>query len=86
MPTYTFKHKETGEIKEFVLRMSEYDTFKEQNIDLERVFLEAATVSDPYALGRLKPPHDFQKYVLGGIQRRNPFSSKSKRWEVPKEF
>lgn len=86
MPTYTFKNKTTGEIKEVILRMSELDNFKEQNQELERVFLEASTVSDPYALGRIKPPHDFQKYVIGGIQRRNRGANKSKKWEIPREF
>lgn len=86
MPTYTFKDKNTGEIKEVILRMSELDSFKENNLNLERIFLEASTVSDPYALGRLKPPHDFQKYVIGGIQKRNPFSNKSKKWDIPREF
>ncbi len=86
MPTYTFKHKETGEVQEVVLRMSELDSYKANNPQYERVFLEASNIGDPYALGYLKPPADFQKYVVGGIQKRNPFSNKSRRWEVPKEY
>ena len=35
MPTYVFKDKETGEISEIVLRMSELDQYKEDNPNLE---------------------------------------------------
>lgn len=35
MPTYTFKDKETGEITEIILRMSELDQYKEDNPNLE---------------------------------------------------
>ena len=31
MPTYTFKNIETGEVKDYVMRMSELDQFKESN-------------------------------------------------------
>ena len=86
MPTYTFKHKQTGEIKEVVLRMSERDSFEAQNPDYERVFLEPSTLADPASLGIQKPPSDFQKYIVGGIQKRNPGASKSKRWEIPREY
>lgn len=86
MPTYTFKHKETGEVKEVILKISERDSFEAQNPDYERVFLDPSNVGDPYALGYQKPPSDFQKYIVGGVQQRNPYSTKSKRWEVPREF
>ena len=86
MPTYTFKHKETGEVQEVVLRMSELDSYKANNPQYERVFLEASNVGDPYVLGYQKPPSDFQKYIVGGIQSRNPRAPKSKRWEGPKEY
>lgn len=86
MPTYTFKNKKTGEVKEVVLSMKERDSFEAQNPDYERVFLEASHLADPASLGRLKPPSDFQKHIIGGIQSRNPGASKSKRWEIPKEY
>lgn len=86
MPTYTFKNKNTGEVIEHIMKMSEYDDYVSKNPDYERVFLDTPNVSDPWALGRLKPPHDFQKYIVGGVQQRNPYSSKSKRFDIPKEY
>jgi predicted nucleic acid-binding Zn ribbon protein len=37
MPTYSFKNKKTGKVKEYVLKLSEYDKFKEDHPELERV-------------------------------------------------
>lgn len=38
MPIYSFKNKETGEIAEVILRISEYDQYKLDNPQLERVY------------------------------------------------
>lgn len=35
MPTYDFKNKETGEVTERIMRMSELDAFKKDNPHLE---------------------------------------------------
>lgn len=86
MPTYTFKDLSTGEIKEIYLKISEYDKFVPKNQNLERIFLDAPKLADPYALGRIKPPSDFQKHIVGRIKTNNRGSSGSKRWEVPREF
>lgn len=37
MATYTFKNKKTGKTKEYTMRMSEYDQFKKDHPNLERV-------------------------------------------------
>lgn len=37
MPSYTFKNKKTGKTKEYTMRMSEYDQFKKDNPNLERI-------------------------------------------------
>ena len=86
MPTYTFKEKDTGEIKEVYVKISEYDNFVSQNLNLERVFLEAPRLCDPYSLGRLKPPADFQKHIVGSIKARNPGALGSKKWDTPREI
>ena len=36
MPSYVFRDVNTGEIVEHTMKMSEYDTFKENNPNLER--------------------------------------------------
>ncbi len=38
MPIYTFKNKRTGKIKEYEIRLSDYDQFKLDHPNLERVF------------------------------------------------
>lgn len=38
MPLYEFKNKETGEVSEIVLGLSEYDQYLKDNPNLERYF------------------------------------------------
>jgi hypothetical protein len=87
MPTYTFRNKDTGEIFDHVMRMSEYDDYMKNNPHVERHFESASAVVDPHSLGIQKPPSDFQKYVVDSIQRRNRsiYNAKSK-YSVPKEW
>ena len=87
MPTYTFKNKETGEIVEKVMKISEYDTFMSSNPHFER-YHESTGVAivDPASVGLLKPPSDFQKYVIDGIQRINPGASRGSKYGIPKEW
>lgn len=40
---YTFLNKETNEVEEHTMRMSEYDEFKEKNPHLERYFTPGST-------------------------------------------
>ena len=41
MPTYDFRNKETGEVTEHIMRMSELDIFKEANPHLEQTITRA---------------------------------------------
>lgn len=71
MPTYTFQ--KTGSRKTFVVEMkiAELDEYKKQNPDHIQVFVPISTI-DPVHAGRLKPPSDFSKYVLGRIKSAHP--------------
>lgn len=86
MPTYTFRNKDTGEIFEHVMKMSEYDDYMKSNPSIERYHEAPATLVDPATVGILKPPSDFQKHVIGNIQRRNPGRAQSKKYNIPKEW
>ncbi len=44
MPTYTFMDKETGEIFDVIMRMSDCDEYKKQHPNHERYFDEAPSV------------------------------------------
>ncbi len=39
MPAYDFENKETGEVEEHIMKISEYDQFLEDNPQLKRVYL-----------------------------------------------
>lgn len=86
MPTYTFRNTETGEIFEHVMKISEYDDYMKSNPSIERYHEAPATLVDPANIGVLKPPSDFQKHVIGNIQRRNPGRAQSKKFGIPKEW
>jgi hypothetical protein len=45
MPSYTMRHKETGETKDVVLTISERDTFLEENPDWEQTLSTPGFVS-----------------------------------------
>lgn len=73
MPTYTFQNKETGEITEHVLKMSELDAFKEANAGLERYFCDTPPIGDPVRLGLRKTDQGW-KETLQMIHKGQPGS------------
>jgi hypothetical protein len=66
MPTYTFRHKTTQVISDRVMRMSEIDSFKEANPDLEQII----PVSNFVRGINQKPSAGFRE-VLKNIKRAN---------------
>jgi len=85
MPTYVFKNIETNEIVEHEFKMSEYDKFVSEHPELSR-YHDSFTFIDSVALGITKPPSDFQRHVIGRIQRANPLHTMESRWDIPKEY
>ena len=66
MPTYTFKHIETGEVKDYVIRMSQLDEFKKDNPELTQVISGGqGLVRDS---GNMKPDEGFRD-VLKSIKK-----------------
>lgn len=63
MPTYDFRHKETGEIIEKVMKISERDDFLRDNPDYESVILGAPSIGDPIRLGVRKPDQGFREVL-----------------------
>lgn len=84
MPTYTFRHKESGDVLETFLTMSARETFLAEHPEYEQVILEAPAVGDPAALGYQKPPTDFMKYVRDPIIARN--RGRKARTQAPREL
>ena len=74
MPYYDFKNKETGEIKEIKLSLSEFDQFLVDHPELERYFGDQQlNIGDPVRLGLRKIDGGF-KEVLQKIHEKTPGS------------
>jgi len=70
MPTYVFLNKNTNQIEEVTLKMSEYDQFKQDNPHLERYFDEIPGVMDPVRAGVKRPASGF-KELLSNIKSKH---------------
>lgn len=83
MATYTFLNKDTNEIEEHVMKISELDTFKEGNPHLERFFTldglpgfsDAIRMNVP---GTKKADSAFEKYVINRIKDTVPGNTLAK--------
>lgn len=75
MPTYTFKNKETGEVTERIMKMSEFDSFRLDNPFLETV-ISGGSLCDSLRLGEglLKGNNAAFSEVLKKIHQRTPGS------------
>jgi hypothetical protein len=93
MATYTFLNKNTNEIEEHVMKISELDTFKESNPHLERFFTldglpgfgDGLRMSTP---GVGKADSTFEKYVINRIKESVPGNTlaKTHKTKIPREF
>jgi len=73
MPTYEFKNKETGEVTEQFMKMSEKDQFLKDNPNLEAHISNAPPFGDPVLLGIRRLNGDM-KETLQRIKNANPGS------------
>lgn len=93
MPTYQFLNKNTNEIEEHVMRISELDTFKENNPHLERFFTldglpgfgDSMRMSVP---GIGQPVSAFEHGVIQRIKETVPGNtlSRTHKTKLPREF
>lgn len=76
MPKYLFVNCETRELEEHTLRISEYDSFKENNPHLER-YIDAPPSFSYNGVGDFgtRKPDDTWKEVLQKIGEQNPGSA-----------
>lgn len=74
MPTYEFKHKETGEITEVRLSIHDLDKYKEEHPELERYLgnqINGTTYGMPKQSGGFKD-------VMSKIQKAHPGANLSR--------
>jgi predicted nucleic acid-binding Zn ribbon protein len=77
MPTYVFRNKETGEQFEQIMKMSELDSFRAENPQLETV-IQAVAFGDPTKLTSSRKFDSGFKEVLQKIHERSPGSELNK--------
>jgi len=77
MPTYVFRNKETGEQFEKILKMTELDSFRAENPQLETV-IQAVAFGDPTKLSTTRKFDSGFKEVLQKIHERTPGSELNK--------
>lgn len=63
MPKYDFRHKESGEIVELTMRISEKEEWLKANPQYESVILGAPSLGDPLRLGLRKPDQGFREVL-----------------------
>jgi hypothetical protein len=86
MPTYTFQHKETQEVKELFLKMSEREKWLQDNPEYTQIH-DKMTIGDPVRLGLTKPPSDFSKYIIGKVAEMPGSTIKQNyKFGIPKEY
>ena len=77
MPTYVFRNKETGEQFEQIMKISELDSFRTENPQLETV-IQAVAFGDPTKLSSSRKFDSGFKEVLQKIHERSPGSELNK--------
>jgi hypothetical protein len=77
MPTYVFRNKETGEQFEKIMKISELDTFRQENPQLETV-IQSVAFGDPTKLSSTRKFDTGFKEVLQRIHEKTPGSQLNK--------
>jgi len=65
MPIYNFRSKETGEITEVTLRISQLDQYKTDNPQLEQVHLSAPSLASGHKSARQLAGSDWNDLLKG---------------------
>ena len=74
MPTYNFRHRETGEITEKFFSLSLREEYLKDNPHLESILLGAPSIGDPIRLGIRKPDNGFRE-VLSKAKEAHPLGN-----------
>jgi hypothetical protein len=77
MPTYVFRNKETGEQFEKIMKISELDTFRQENPQLETV-IQSVAFGDPTKMTSTRKFDTGFKEVLQRIHEKTPGSQLQK--------
>lgn len=81
MPIYDLIDTNTNEVFEKTFKLCEYEQFLSENPHIKRYYSKPNLAIDSIALGRTKPPRDFQDNVIGRIKRNTPGHNIQSRWD-----
>ena len=73
MPNYTFEDIDTGDRHSEFMKMTEFDTYRENNPHLKSVIVSPPAIGDAHRLGRIKPDAGFRD-VLNKVNDAHPGS------------
>lgn len=80
MPIYEIYNKETGEVYEKMMSISDWETYKKEHPNEQQHFT-TMNFADSVSLGIKKPPLDFKEGVIDRIKRANPLHKMESRWD-----
>lgn len=90
MPTYTFKNRKTGKKKEYTMSIKDYDKFKEDHPELERIIDNTAVVFNSLGINtvtQLAAKKDARwREVLAKIGEQNPHSELNRQYSRNKSI
>lgn len=80
MPTYNFEHKDTGEVIEKYMRISEKDGWLEDNPEWKSVILQAPSFTGDHITATTKSMDGGMKEVLDRVANAHPTSPLADRY------
>lgn len=91
MPTYEFLNRNTDEIEEYTMRISQYDEFKANNPHLERHIVESPILGDGMRMsvpGIGQPDARFEREIIGRIKEKVPHNTvkAGHKTKMPREW
>lgn len=81
MPVYDFRNKDTGEIFERVMKISEKEQYLSENPNIEMYFKVAPGMADSVRIGVRKADNGF-KEVLQKIHQKTPGSQLNRTADI----
>ena len=79
MANYTFRNKDTKKEFDIDMPISQLDTYKAENPNLEQLIKRAPAIADPARLGLHKPDAGFRD-VLKRVKKASGRSNKINTW------
>ena len=81
MPTYEFKDTETGETFEKILKISDRETYLQENPHIQQIHTTSRPVIEAGRLGRMKPDQGCRDLLSSMKNNKSYTGNKSNDWK-----